>query len=99
MQHLGMRRLWVKDESGSPTASFKDRASAVVVARARQIGADVVVTASTGNAGAALAGMSAAIGQKAIIFAPKTAPQAKVAQLLIFGAQVILVDDNYDAAF
>ena len=46
---------------------FKDRASAVVVARARQIKADVVVTASTGNAGAALAGMSAAIGQKAII--------------------------------
>jgi threonine synthase len=60
---------------------------------------EIIVTASTGNAGAALAGMSAAVGQKAIIFAPKTAPQAKVAQLLIFGAKVILVDGTYDDAF
>lgn len=96
---LGLKSLWIKDEGRNPTASFKDRASAVVVARARQMGAEVVVTASTGNAGAALAGMSAAIGQKAIIFAPKTAPQAKVAQLLVYGAQVILVDGNYDSAF
>ena len=96
---LGLLSFWLKDEGKNPTASFKDRASAVVVARAREIGAETVVTASTGNAGAALAGMSAAIGQKAIIFAPKTAPQAKVAQLLIYGAEVILVDGNYDAAF
>ncbi len=96
---LGLKNFWVKDEGRNPTASFKDRASAVVVARARQTGVEVVVTASTGNAGAALAGMSAAVGQKAVIFAPKTAPQAKVAQLLIFGAQVILVDGNYDQAF
>ena len=96
---LGLEHLWLKDESRNPTASFKDRASAVVVARAREIGADVVVTASTGNAGAALAGMSAAIGQKAIIFAPKSAPPAKVAQLLVYGAKVILVDGTYDEAF
>lgn len=96
---LGLRNLWLKDESRNPTASFKDRASAVVVARALQIGADVVVTASTGNAGAALAGMSAAIGQKSVILAPRTAPPAKVAQLLVFGAQVLLVDGSYDQAF
>jgi threonine synthase len=96
---LGLRHLWIKDEGKNPTASFKDRASAVVVARAREIKADVVVTASTGNAGAALAGMSAAVGQKCIIFAPKSAPPAKVAQLLVYGAQVILVDSNYDSAF
>ena len=96
---LGLQNLWLKDESCNPTASFKDRASAVVVARAREIGAEVVVTASTGNAGAALAGMSAAVGQKAVIFAPKTAPKAKVAQLLIFGAKVLLVDGSYDDAF
>lgn len=95
----GLQNIWLKDESKNPTASFKDRASAIVVARAQEIKADVVVTASTGNAGAALAGMSAAIGQKAIIFAPKSAPQAKVAQLLIFGAKVILVDGTYDDAF
>jgi len=96
---LGMDKLWIKDESRNPTASFKDRASAIVVGRAREIHAEVVVTASTGNAGAALAGMAAAIGQKAIIFAPKTAPPAKIAQLVVFGAQVILVDGSYDDAF
>ncbi len=96
---LGLKHLWLKDESRNPTASFKDRASAVVVGRAQEIKAGVVVTASTGNAGAALAGMAAALGQKAVIFAPKSAPPAKVAQLLVFGAKVILVDGTYDDAF
>jgi len=98
-EKLGLQYLWLKDESKNPTASFKDRASAIVVARAQEIKSDVIVTASTGNAGAALAGMSAAVGQKAVIFAPKSAPQAKVAQLLIFGAKVLLVDGTYDDAF
>jgi len=98
-EKLTLKHLWLKDESRNPTASFKDRASAVVVTRARELKAEVVVTASTGNAGAALAGMSAAMGQKAVIFAPKSAPQAKVAQLLVFGAKVILVDGTYDDAF
>ena len=97
--HLGINNLWIKDESRNPTASFKDRASAIVVARAREIDAEIVVTASTGNAGAALAGMAAAIGQKAVIFAPRTAPPAKIAQLLIYGARVYLVDGTYDDAF
>ena len=95
----GVNQLWVKDEGRNPTASFKDRASAILVARAKEIQAEYIVTASTGNAGAALAGMSAAIGQKAIIFAPRSAPQAKIAQLLVYGAKVILVDGNYDSAF
>jgi threonine synthase len=98
-EKLGLRHLWVKDESRNPTASFKDRASAVVVARAREIHSEIVVTASTGNAGAALAGMAAAIGQKAVIFAPRTAPPAKIAQLLIYDATVYLVDGTYDEAF
>lgn len=98
-QKTGLRSLWVKDESRNPTASFKDRASAVLIGRARNIGAETVVTASTGNAGAALAGMAAAVGHKAVIFAPRSAPPAKVAQLLIFGAQVYLVDGTYDDAF
>jgi threonine synthase len=98
-EKLGLERVWLKDESRNPTASFKDRASAVVVARGREIGAEVIVTASTGNAGAALAGMCAAVGQKAVIFAPKSAPPAKVAQLLVYGAKVILVEGTYDEAF
>ena len=97
-KELGMKDLWLKDESGNPSASFKDRASALLVARAAEIGAEVIVTASTGNAGAALAGMAAAAGQKAVIFAPKTAPPAKISQLLVYGSQVILVDGNYDDA-
>lgn len=96
---LGLRDFWIKDEGRNPTGSFKDRASAIVISRAREINAEIIVTASTGNAGAALAGLSAAVGQKAVIFAPKTAPPAKIAQLLIYGAHVILVDGNYDSAF
>jgi len=98
-EKLELQSLWLKDESKNPTASFKDRASAIVVTHAQEINAEIVVTASTGNAGAALAGMAAAVGQKAVIFAPRSAPQAKVAQLLIFGAKVILVDGTYDDAF
>lgn len=96
---IGLQDIWIKDESRNPTASFKDRASAVVVSRAKEIGAEVVITASTGNAGAALAGMAAAVNQKAIILAPKNAPPAKIAQLLIYGSKVILVDGTYDDAF
>ena len=98
-EDLGLSNLWLKDDGRNPTASLKDRASAVVVARAQAIGAEVVVTASTGNAGAALAGMAAAVGMPAVILAPRTAPQAKVAQLLIFGARVCLIDGSYDEAF
>ena len=98
-EKAGVGTLWIKDEGRNPTASFKDRASSILIARAKQIGAETIATASTGNAGAALAGMAAASNWKAVIFAPKTAPQAKIAQLLIFGAQVILVDGNYDSAF
>ena len=97
-EQLGMDSLWLKDESGNPSASFKDRASALLVARAAEISADVVVTASTGNAGAALAGMAAATGQKAVIFAPKSAPPAKIAPLMVYGSEALLVDGSYDDA-
>jgi threonine synthase len=99
IQESGFKSLWFKDDGRNPTASFKDRASAVLIARAKEIQAEVVVTASTGNAGAALAGMAAAAQHQAVIFAPRSAPPAKVAQLLIFGARVFLVDGNYDQAF
>lgn len=98
-KELGLRQLWIKDESRNPSASFKDRASALVTARMKMINQEVVVAASTGNAGAAAACMAASAGLRAIIFAPRTAPQAKVAQLLTYGAQVFLVDGTYDQAF
>ena len=95
----GVGRLWIKDEGRQPTASLKDRASAVALARAAQEGAETVTTASTGNAAAALAGLAAGTGQTAVIFVPETAPEAKVAQLLAYGAFVILVEGTYDDAF
>ncbi len=96
---LGLSNLYIKDDGRNPTASFKDRASAVVVAKARELGVDIITTASTGNAGAALAGLAAAAQMPTVIFVPETAPQAKIAQLLIFGARVMLVRGNYDQAF
>ena len=96
---IGLTNLFIKDDGRNPTASFKDRASAVVVAKALELGESVVATASSGNAAAALAGMGAAAGLPCIIFVPATAPEAKIAQLLIYGATVLLVKGTYDQAF
>ena len=96
---LGLRYLWVKDDGRQPTASFKDRASAIAVVKARELGYGVITTASTGNAAAALSGLCAAVSQPNVIFVPRTAPQAKIAQLLVYGATVLLVDGSYDDAF
>jgi threonine synthase len=96
---LGLRHVWVKDESVQPTGSLKDRASAVAVVKAQEQQAAMVTTASTGNAAAALAGLAASVGQPAAIFVPATAPEAKIAQLLAYGATVLLVEGTYDDAF
>ncbi len=96
---LGLTQVWVKDDGRNPTGSLKDRASAVVVARAMAQGIEVVTTASTGNAAAALAGIAASVGLPAVIFVPASAPEAKIAQLLTYGAHVLLVQGNYDNAF
>lgn len=96
---LGIARVWVKDEGRQPTASLKDRASAMAVVKARELGAEIITTASTGNAAAALSGISASVGQKNVIFVPKTAPEAKIAQLLAYGSKVALVNGNYNDAF
>ena len=96
---LGLKHLWIKDDSRQPTASFKDRASAIAVVKTRELGYEVVTTASTGNAAAALSGLCAAVAQPNVIFVPQTAPEAKVAQLLAYGSTVLLVDGTYDQAF
>lgn len=96
---LGLKHVWVKDDGRNPTASFKDRASAIAVVKGRERGAEILTTASTGNAAAALAGLCASVGQATVIFVPQAAPPAKIAQLLVFGATVLLVDGTYDDAF
>jgi len=98
-KELTLRNLWVKDDGLNPTGSLKDRASAVVVAKAKELGVEVITAASSGNAGAALAGLSASGHVPAVVFVPHTAPEAKVAQLLIYGARVFLVKGTYDQAF
>ena len=96
---LGIGRVWVKDEGRQPTASLKDRASVMAIVKAGEVAAEVVTTASTGNAAAALSGLSASVGQKNVIFVPETAPQAKIAQLLAYGSTVALVKGTYGDAF
>jgi len=91
--------LYLKDDSQNPTFSFKDRASAVVSAFAKENGIDTIVAASTGNAGSSLAGICAAQGQKAVIFVPSTAPKAKLTQIMMYGATLVPVAGNYDIAF
>ncbi|MBI4178287.1 threonine synthase [bacterium] len=95
----GFSRVLVKDDGRLPSASFKDRASAVAILRAMNLGRKTIVAASTGNAAASLACLSAAVGLRALIFLPAAAPEAKIAQLLVFGATVFAVDGTYDDAF
>ena len=96
---LGLKTLYIKDDGLNPTASLKDRASALAVVKAREAGADTVACSSTGNAASSLAGNAAAAGLKSYIFVPSRAPKGKVAQLRIFGATVVSVEGSYEDTF
>ena len=96
---LGRKKLWGKDDGQNPTASLKDRASAMAVAKAKEAGAEIIACSSTGNAASSLAGNAAAAGLKTFIFVPSRAPKGKVAQLMTFGANVISVQGNYEETF
>jgi len=98
-KELGLNHVFIKDDGRNPTASFKDRASAIGVAKAIELGRDIMCAASTGNAASSLSGFAACAGIPSYIFVPAAAPSAKVTQLLIYGANVILVDGTYDEAF
>ncbi len=91
--------LFLKDDAQNPTFSLKDRASAVVSAFAKEKGFNTVITASTGNAGSSMAGICASQGQKAIVLVPETAPLAKLAQIIMYGATLVPVKGTYDEAF
>jgi threonine synthase len=95
----GVKQLLIKDDGRNPTASFKDRPSALAVAKAQEAGAAIITTASSGNAGSALAGICASVGMESVIFVPASAPAAKIAQLQIYGATVVLVEGSYDQAY
>lgn len=96
---IGIAQLSLKDDGRNPTSSFKDRASAVGVLKAKEFGFHTIACASTGNAASSLAGLSAAVGLRSVIFVPQRAPEPKVTQLLIFGATVVRVRGTYEEAF
>lgn len=98
-KRFGLKRCYVKDDGRNPSASFKDRASAVALVRALEVGAEKITGASTGNAGSSMACLCASMGIRPVIFVPEKAPKAKITQLLIFGAQVVAVKGTYDQAF
>jgi len=99
---LELEMVYIKDDTINPTASFKDRATNVVVKRAIETLDEenrIIAIASRGNAASSLAAITASLGIKAIIFVPSTAPKAKIAQLAAYGASVISVRGTYDDAF
>ena len=98
-EQLQLPGLYVKDDTQNPSASTKDRASAVALKRALDTGATTVAIASTGNAGSSTACLAAALGLDAVVFVPERAPVAKLTQALCYGARVLAVRGNYDAAF
>jgi threonine synthase len=95
----GVRHMRIKDEGRNPTSSFKDRASSVGVLHALRANASRIACASTGNAASSLAGYAAMAGMPATIFVPQRAPEPKVAQLLIYGADVRRVRGTYAQAY
>ena len=96
---LGLGSLFIKDDGINPTASLKDRASAMAVVKAHEAGAETIACSSTGNAASSLAGNAAAAGFTTYIFVPERAPKGKVAQLMMFGAHVVSVKGNYEDTF
>ena len=95
----GLADLWIKDDSRNPSASFKDRASAIAIAMAKEAGVSIIAAASTGNAASSLAALAASVSLKAVLFVPKSIPKPKLVQLLIHGAKVLKLDCDYDHAF
>ncbi len=91
--------LYVKDDSQNPSFSYKDRASSLVSAFAKERGINTIVAASTGNAGSSIACICAAMQQNAVVILPGNAPQAKISQIMMYGAHIIPVRGTYDQAF
>jgi len=88
-EKLGISKLYLKDETRNPTASFKDRAMAVGIAKAVELGKRDVAIASSGNAAASLAAYSAAAGIRCHAFVPDDAAVGKIAQLMLYGATIL----------
>jgi threonine synthase len=95
-EELGMRQLWVKDDSANPTHSFKDRVVSVALTAARQLGFTRVACASTGNLANSVAAHAARAGLESIVLIPADLEQAKVVQTAVYGGTLVAVDGSYD---
>jgi threonine synthase len=93
---LGVRRLWVKDDTGNPTHSFKDRVVAVALAAARQLGFRVLACPSTGNLANAVAAAAARAGWESVVLIPSSLERAKVLTTAVYDGALIAVDGDYD---
>jgi len=93
------KEFFVLNDTSNPTLSFKDRASSLVALKAMEMGINKIAAASTGNAGSSLAGICARLGLQSVVFVPKNIPEAKRIQIQSFGAELVLVEGDYDLAF
>src|SRR4051812_23433549 len=93
---LGVKSLWVKDDTGNPTHSFKDRVVAVALAAARQLGFRVLACPSTGNLANAVAAAAARAGWQSVVLIPSSLERAKVLTTAVYDGALIAVDGNYD---
>lgn len=93
---LGARRVWVKDDSGNPTHSFKDRVVAVALENARRLGYTTIACASTGNLANAVAAAAARAGLESVVFVPADLEAGKIVTTAVYGGTLVAVDGNYD---
>lgn len=95
---LGLASVWGKLEFVSPTASFKDRGTAMMLSVAREMGVSEIVEDSSGNAGASVSAYAARAGIRAHVFAPESAPAAKMAQIRVYGANAVAIPGPREAS-
>jgi threonine synthase len=93
---LGMRKLWVKDDSGNPTHSFKDRVVAVALAAATEMGFKVLACPSTGNLANAVAAAAARAGIRSVVMVPSNLEMQKILTTAVYGGTFVTVDGTYD---
>jgi threonine synthase len=93
---LGVRKIWIKDDTGNPTHSFKDRVVAVALAAARELGFSVLCCPSTGNLANAVAAAAARAGWDSVVLIPSSLEQAKIVTTAVYGGTLLAVDGNYD---
>jgi len=93
---LGIKELWIKDDTANPTGSFKDRVVSVALTKARQLGFKVAACASTGNLANSVAAHAARAGMASVVLIPSNLEAAKIMMTSVYGGEVIAVDGTYD---